>query len=153
MSAVAWRRVVIAGAGVSVDQHPDWSVVAEDGIVYQRGPEGETVSVRWGPDATVEYALAHVGLGSAGSTRTVEADAATDVAGTPARRLRVRVVGPDVAPAGGAALPAPPREVVFAFLGLRSGDTPVLAGYRIAAGDPAEPLVEHILASVAPARG
>jgi hypothetical protein len=150
---VAWRRATIDGAGVSIDQHPDWAVGDGEGIAYQRGAGGETVSIRWGPGATIDDALAHVGLGSAGSTRTIEEDTPATIAGLRGRRVRLLVTGPEAIPAGGAPLPAPDREVVFVYVGFTNGETPVLAGYRISAAAPEADasLLEHVLNSIRPA--
>jgi hypothetical protein len=148
----AWRRVEIAGAGVSIDTYPEWPVLEDAGLVYQRGPHGETASVRWGADATIEHVLAHVGLGSAGTAREVEEDVAVEIAGTPGRRVRLRVNGPDARPGPGA--PSPEREVVYVFAGFIRAQTPVLAGYRIgdAAPESSRALLEHVLDSIEPSR-
>ncbi len=142
----SWRRADIPGAGISIDQHPDWATLEEERLVYQRFSGEGAVSVRWGPDATIGEMLAHVGLGG-GGTRTIESDRPATVAGAPARRVRLRVD-----PTGAVSHEVPPETPrIFVFVGFNAGETPVLVGYR--APEPelpeVEPLLEHILASVA----
>ena len=143
---ISWRRADIAGAGISIDQHPDWATLKGERLVYQRFSDQGAVSVRWGPEATIGEMLAHVGLGGGGA-RTIEADEPTTVAGTPARRVRLRVTPPDAVGHG-----VPPETArIFVYLGFIAGGTPVLVGYR--APEPelpeVEPQLEHILGSIA----
>jgi hypothetical protein len=147
---VAWRRAAVDGAGIWIDQHPEWPLLDGEGLVYQRFSNEGAVSVRWGPEATIDQVLAHVGLGSGGLTRTVETDQAATVDGVPARRVRLRVRGPAAHATGMPPLPPGGPERVYVFVGFRVSGTPVLTGYRAPASELAAvaPLLEHILASV-----
>jgi hypothetical protein len=144
----AWRRVVIGDAGISIDQHPGWPVLESERLVYQRFSNDGFVSVRWGADATIEEVLAHVGLGSAGTIRTIEADEHTTVQGMPARRVRLRVRAPLARPVGPRPPPSDPEQV-YVFVGFEVRGTPVLTGYRAPLSELAAvgSLLEHILAS------
>ena len=151
MTPVEWRRADVPGAGISIDQHPAWPVLDGERLVYQRFCGDGFVSVRWGPGATIEDMLATVGLGSAGTTRTVEADEPALVHGRPARRIRLRVSAPPAMAIGHGPPPSDPEQV-YVFVGFRVGGTPVLTGYRAALSElPAVgALVEHVLASARP---
>ena len=151
MTPVAWRRVDVPGAGISIDHHPAWPVLDGERLVYQRFSGDSFVSVRWGPGATIEDILVTVGLGSAGFTRAVEADEPALVQGLPARRIRLRVSAPPAMAIGHSPPPSDPQQV-YVFVGFRVGGTPVLTGYR---ASPSElpvvgALVEHVLASARP---
>lgn len=113
--------------------------------MYQRFSNEGAISVRWGADATIDYVLAHTGMGS-GSTRAIEADEATTVDGLPARRVKLRVKAP---PLHGTR-PTGDPERVFVFVGFAAAGTPVLLGYRSPASELAavEPQLERVLASV-----
>jgi hypothetical protein len=145
-SEVSWRRAHIAGAGISIDQHPDWATLDGERLVYQRFSDEGAVSVRWGPESTIEEMLAHVGLGG-GGTRRIEADEPTTVAGRPARRVKIHVTPPRAV-----SHQVPPQMArIFVHVGFTAGKTPVLVGYRAPEDElpEYEPLLEHILASVA----
>ena len=142
---ITWRRAHIAGAGIAIDQHPDWATLDGERLVYQRFSDEGAVSVRWGADSTIDEILAHVGLGG-GGTRTIEADESATVAGVPARRVRLRVD-----PSGAVSHELPPETArIFVFVGFAVDGTPVLVGYRAPEDElpEYEPLLEHILASV-----
>lgn len=143
---VAWKRVDIAAAGISIDHHPAWATLQAERLVYQRFSNEGTVSVRWGDDATIDGALATTGV-EGGAKRTIESDAATTVGGMAARRVVLRVTAAqarthDLHPAD--------RERIYVFVGLDAGHGHVLAGYRSPASELAavEPLLEHVLASI-----
>jgi hypothetical protein len=146
---IAWRHVDLPRAGVSVDQHPAWETIEDDRVVYQRFSSDGLVSVRWGTDATIEDALAHVGLGTGGG-RVIEADAPAEIAGRPARRIRIRIIGPEATSHDPGNVAVPERELIYVAVGFTAGDTPVLVSYRLAASTVVAmtPLVEHVLASV-----
>lgn len=145
VAKVAWRRADIAGAGISIDLYPEWATLHEERLVYQRFSNEGTVSVRWGPDATIDDVLAHVGLGT-GGTRAIETDETTTLAGSSARRVRIRVTAPD---AVAHVVPQDPVRI-YVYVGFTAGETPVLVGYRAPESElPAvAPLLEHVLASV-----
>jgi hypothetical protein len=143
---VAWKRVDIADAGISIDQHPEWATLQAERLVYQRFSNEGTVSVRWGDDATIDDALKHTGI-EGGSTRTIESDQSTTVDGMAARRVQLRVISAaahshDVRPSD--------RERIFVFVGFKVGHVHVLVGYRSPVSELAavQPLLEHVLASV-----
>lgn len=144
-SAGEWSRVELRDAGVSIEHRAGWATIEEKQIVYQRFSNEGAISVRWGTDATIDYVLAHTGMGS-GSTRAVEADEATTVDGLPARRVKLRVTAPPIH--GTHATGDPVR--VFVFIGFTVAGTPVLLGYRSPASELAavEPELERVLASV-----
>lgn len=147
---ITWRRVQIAGAGITIDQHPNWPTLDGERLVFQRFSNQGTVSVRWGMKATIDEVLAHAGLGSGGSVRTIEADHAEVVDGIPARKIRFRVTAPK-ARAGGMSPPPPAdREQVYVFVGFNIRRTPVLVGYKAPLSELAAvaPLLEHILTSI-----
>jgi hypothetical protein len=148
VARVAWRHVDIDGAGISIDQHPEWPVLDGERLVYQRFSNDGTVWVRWGPDATIDQVLAHVGLGSAGATRTIEADQQTAVQGMPARRVQLLVRAPAASALGTHSPPGDP-ERVYVFVGFEVRETPILTGYRAPLSELAAvaPLLEHVLAS------
>ena len=154
MTLVEWRHVDVPGAGISIDQHPAWPVLDGERLVYQRFSSDGFVSVRWGPGATIEDMLATVGLGSAGTTRTVEADKPALVHGLPARRIRLRVSAPPAMAIGRSPPPSDPEQV-YVFVGFRVGSTPVLTGYRAPLSElpVVGTLVEHVLASARPLPG
>jgi hypothetical protein len=143
---IAWKRADIADAGISIDQHPDWATLQGERLVYQRFSNEGTVSVRWGDDATIADVLAHVGL-EGGAKRTIERDEPTKLDGISARRVRLRVISPD---ARSHDVRPSDRQRIFVFVGLEVGSTHVLVGYRSPASElaAAEPLLEHVLASV-----
>lgn len=143
---IAWKRADIADAGISIDQHPEWATLQGDRLVYQRFSNEGTVSVRWGDDATIADVLAHVGLES-GAKRTIERDEPTKLDGISARRVRLRVISPD---AHSHDVRPSDRQRIFVFVGFEVGSTHVLVGYRSPASElaAAEPLLEHVLASV-----
>src|SRR5512146_3039257 len=151
MTPVAWRRVDVPGADISIDQHPAWPVLYGERLVYQRFSGDGFVSVRWGPGAAIEDILATVGLGSAGTTRTVEADEPVLVQGLPARRIRLRVSARPAMAIGHRPPPSDPEQV-YVFVGFSVGGTQVLTGYRAPLSELAVvgALAEHILASVRP---
>ena len=151
MTPAQWQRVDIPGAGISIDQHPAWPVLDGERLVYQRFSSDGFVSVRWGPGATIEDMLATVGLGSAGTTRTVEADEPALVQDLPARRIRLRVSAPAALAIGRAQPTSDPRQV-YVFVGFAVGGTPVLTGYRAPLSElpVVGALVEHVLASARP---
>lgn len=143
---IAWQRVDIAGAGISIDQHPEWATLQAERLVYQRFSNEGTVSVRWGDDATIDDALKRTGV-EGGSTRTIESDESTKVDGMAARRVRLRVIS---AAAHAHDVRPPDRERIFVFVGFEVGHVHVLVGYRSPASELAavQPLLEHVLASV-----
>lgn len=143
---VTWKRADVAGAGISIDQHPEWATLQGERLVYQRFSNEGAVSVRWGDDATIDDVLAHTGI-EGGSKRTVESDGSTKVDGLVARRVKLRVIS---AEAHTHDIPPSDRERVFVFVGFQVGNVHVLVGYRSPAGELAavEPLLEHVLASV-----
>lgn len=140
-----WKRVDIRGAGISIEHRADWATLEDKQIVYQRFSNEGAISVRWGDDATIDYVLKTVGMGSVGTTRVIESDAAATVDGLAARRVRIRVTAP---PVHGTTRTGDPVRV-FVFIGVTVGGTPVLLGYRCPASElPAfEPLLERVLAS------
>lgn len=139
-----WKRVEVRAAGLSIEHRADWATLEEPQIVYQRFSNEGAISVRWGGDATIDYVLAHTGMGS-GSTRTIDADEPATVDGLPARRVRLTVTAP---PMHGTAKSGDPVRV-FVFVGVAVGGTPVLLGYRSPASELAavEPQLERIIAS------
>jgi len=143
---VAWKRVDISGAGISIDQHPAWATLQGPRLVYQRFSNEGAVSVRWGDDATIEEVLKHTGVGG-GSKRIIESDRSTKVDGVAARRVKLRVIAVE---ARSHDVPPSDRERIFVFLGFEVGGAPVLVGYRSPASELAavEPLLDHVLASV-----
>jgi hypothetical protein len=147
---MTWRRVPIDAAGISLDQHPEWPTLDGERLVYQRFSNEGTVSVHWGPDATIDETLAHVGLGSWGSARAIEADQPATIDGAPARRVRLRVTAPDATATGMHARPPSDPEQVFVLVGFQVNGAPVLISYRAPSSELAAvaPLLEHILASV-----
>jgi hypothetical protein len=151
VTPVAWRREEVPGAGVSIEWHPAWPLLDGERLRYQRFSADGFVALRWGPGATIEDMLATVGLGSAGSTRTVEADDPALAAGRPARRIRIRVSAPSAVPIDHRPPPPDPGQV-YVFVGFRVGIRPVLTGYRAPLSELAAvgPLVEHVLASTRP---
>jgi hypothetical protein len=147
VAKVAWRRADIVGAGILIDQHPEWATLHEERLVYQRFSNEGVVSVHWGPEATIDEVLAQAGLGSGGSTRAIESDETTTVDGAPARRVRICVTAPH-AVAHTAAPQDPVRILVF--YGFTVGETPVLVGYRAPKSEltAVAPLLEHVVRSV-----
>jgi hypothetical protein len=156
----AWTRRDVPQAGISIPQHPDWAsldnILDDRGVVYQRfGAANGMVFVSYGPDATVDWQLAHTGV-DAMTTRTVEADERINFLGASARRIRLRLHharggGHRRGPTGPEALPAAEDEV-FVFVGFTRGGGPVLVGYRVAQSELAafESLLEHVLRGVRP---
>lgn len=140
-----WTRVDVPSAGISIEHHVGWATIEEAATVYQRFSGEGAVSVRWGPDATIDSVLAHLGLGS-GSTRTIETDVATTVDGLAARRIEVVVTGPEVR----GTTPAGDRVRHFVYVGFAVGATPVVVGYRAPASELAavKPALERVLGSV-----
>jgi len=143
---VAWKRVDVSGAGITIDHHPEWATLSGDRLVYQRFSDEGAVSVRWGDGAKDDDVLAHTGI-EAGARRAVESDEPTSVDGLGARRVRLRVVSPEI---HGHDLRASDRERIFVFVGFDVGATHVLVAYRARASELArfEPLLDHVLASV-----
>jgi hypothetical protein len=144
--SAAWKRVDIRGAGVSIEHRGDWATLEDKQLVYQRFSNEGAVSVRWGPDATIDNVLGTVGMGSMGTTRKIEADDPATVDGMTARRVRIRVTEPPVH----GTTPSGDPVRIFVFIGFTVGSTPVLIGYRSPLSELAavEPLLEHALASV-----
>lgn len=144
-AAGEWTRVEIRDAGVSIEHRAGWATLEEKQLVYQRFSNEGAISVRWGDDATIEYVLAHTGMGS-GATRAIEVDESTTVDGLPARRVKLRVTAPPVR----GTHPTGDPVRVFVFIGFAVAGTPVLLGYRSPASElPAvEPLLERVLGSV-----
>lgn len=145
---ITWRRAELLEAGISIDQNPDWATSTGDRRVLQQFPGGAVV-VRWGQDATIEDALAHVGLGT-GGTRTIEVDEPAVVDGMPARRVRIRFALPESESHSPGTVHPPERESLFAAVGFTTGQVPVLVSYSLPASQVASmtPLVEHVLSSV-----
>jgi hypothetical protein len=157
---IAWTRRDIPQAGISIPQHPDWAsldnILADRGVVYQRfGAANGMVFVSYGPDATVDWQLAHTGVDPL-TTCTVEVDERIDFLGTSARRIHLRLhhargSSHRRGPTGPEALPASEDEILV-FVGFTRGSGPVLVGYRVAQSEMAafESLLERVLHGVRP---
>lgn len=151
--AGARARHEVPEAGVSVELRPDWAVLEEPGIVYQRfGASNGAFSIRWGPTATVEWVRDHLGLGG-GSVRTIERDRATRVGGMRARRLEVRLDPGGATCEGacrGAIEHASMDPTIFVLVFILVGHTPVVVSYRCPESelDTFRPELEAMLRSV-----
>jgi hypothetical protein len=157
---ILWRRRDVPQAGISILQNPDWAsfdnIQADRGVVYQRfGAANGMVFVSYGPDATPDWQLAHMGV-DAMTTCTVEVNETVDLLGASAQRVYMRLHhartdGHRRGPAGPEALPAAEHEL-FVFVGFMRGDGPVLVGYRLPVSELAqfEPVLERVLRGLRP---
>jgi hypothetical protein len=148
---VPWTRIEVAGAGIAIDHHPDWSMEHEERAFLQWFSTSGVIMVRWGADATIEHILATLAI-DPGSTRRIEADGPATVDGIAARRVRIRVSPPNARPVAPVGAPSmgPMDDYLFVYLGFNVGVQPVLIGYRSPGAElnQIEPLAEHVLANV-----
>jgi hypothetical protein len=148
-SAIAWRRVDLPNAGISIDQHPDWPAPDDAPMYYQRAPSDSEIVVRWGTAATIDNLM--TGLALARSASPIHIDAASTMLIDGIRGLCVKIRFHPLAPvshAPAALLPA--GEQILVYVGFHVGATPVLVGYQGPAAEitEIEPLAEHILFSI-----
>lgn len=153
-----WVRRAVPAAQVSIAANPKWPVLSQPFIAYQTfGRDNGAISIHWGEEATMEWWVAHVGVGSAGHDRVVDEDQLVEIAGLPARRVRLRVIAKDhwhgfsaeKSPVGRA---LDDRETIFVAVGFEVGGDPVRVGYRLPAVERAEfeALLERVLGGVRP---
>jgi hypothetical protein len=155
--SLTWRRRDVPQAALSILQHSQWAsfedVQADRGILYQRFGASGMAFVSYGPDATVQWQLAH--LAARQSTHVlVEADETVRFAGASARRVRLRLQHAPTAahqrgPSGLEALPQAHPEI-FVCVGLVRLGTPILVGYRVAEPELAafQSSLDHMLSEV-----
>lgn len=153
-----WTRRVIPEANLSIATNPQWPALEQPYVFYQTfGWDNGAFSVHWGEDATMEWYLAHTGLGSIGHTRVIDEDRSVEIACMPGRRVRLRVIAHQLGhpiSATSSGLPTPPfdPEIIFVAIGFTVRDAPVRVGYRLPSSERAEfeALLEQVIIGARP---
>ena len=152
-----WTRRIISEAQISIAVNPAWPMLSQAYVAYQTfGSDNGAVSVHWGEPATLEWYLAHTGVGSVGHTRVIDEDRLVQIGGLAARRVRLRVVSKAhgiVMDANGNISAAQDKgETIFVTVAFEVRGAPVRVGYRLPLAERAEfeDLLERVLEGVRP---
>ena len=146
-----WTRRIIPEAQVSIAVNSTWPLLWQANVAYQTfGSDNGALSIHWGESATMEWFLAHTGVGSLGHTRVIDEDRLVQIDELVARRVRLRVISK----AHGTAIDAAQDEgeTIFVTVAFAVRGGPVRVGYRLPSSERAEfePLLERVLAGVRP---
>jgi hypothetical protein len=152
-----WTRRIISEAQISIAVNPAWPILSQPYVVYQTfGSDNGALSVHWGEAATMEWFLAHTGVGSAGHTRVINEDQWVQIGALAARRVRLLVISK----AHGTAMDANGNirsaqdegQTIFVTVAFEVRGEPVRVGYRLPLTERAEfeAVLERVLGGVRP---
>ncbi len=152
-----WRRQNISEAQISIAINPTWPMLWQPNVVYQTfGSDNGALSVHWGESATMEWYLAHTGVGSIGHTRIIDEDRSVQIGGLAARRVRLRVIskarGTAMDAHGNLSATLDEGETIFVAVAFAVQGAPVRVGYRLPLAERMEfeSLLELVVSGVRP---
>jgi hypothetical protein len=154
LDSLGWTRRIIPEAQVSIAVNPTWPLLWQANVAYQTfGSDNGALSIHWGESATMEWYLAHTGVGSLGHTRVIDEDRLVQIDELVARRVRLRVISKAHGTAIDTIVTAQGEgETIFVTVAFFVRGAPVRVGYRLPSSERAEfePLLERVLAGVRP---